>query len=112
MSEPDCWCEYVDIGVGMEKVDHNYECPACNEPCPTCSIVGQCLCHTDCPDGLAWILPTGTDHATWRNAAYWVHANSHIDSPDRKRWVGACFECWRAAAFALKGAYLVPEGDS
>lgn len=27
-----CWCEYVDIGVGMIKVAHNPDCPECNDP--------------------------------------------------------------------------------
>lgn len=25
--EPECWCEWVDIGVGMQRVAENYECP-------------------------------------------------------------------------------------
>lgn len=28
----ECWCEHVDIGVGMQKVAHNDECPTCNDP--------------------------------------------------------------------------------
>lgn len=30
--DPGCWCEYVDIGVGMIKVVHNPDCPECNDP--------------------------------------------------------------------------------
>lgn len=40
MSGDDCWCEHVDIGVGMQKVDHNPLCPVCNEPCPRCKGSG------------------------------------------------------------------------
>lgn len=27
MSDYDCWCEWVDIGVGMQRVTDNPECP-------------------------------------------------------------------------------------
>lgn len=27
-----CWCEYVDIGVGYQKVDENPDCPRCVPP--------------------------------------------------------------------------------
>lgn len=30
MNEEECWCEYVDIGVGMERVTDNPECPEHN----------------------------------------------------------------------------------
>lgn len=29
--EPECWCEFVDIGVGEQKVAENPECPDCVE---------------------------------------------------------------------------------
>jgi len=33
-AEPECWCEYVDIGVGMQKVAENPECPRCTQGLP------------------------------------------------------------------------------
>lgn len=33
-SEPECWCEHVDIGVGMQRVDENPECPRHTEGLP------------------------------------------------------------------------------
>lgn len=30
MNEEECWCEYVDIGVGMQRVTDNPECPEHN----------------------------------------------------------------------------------
>lgn len=32
MPEAECWCEYVDIGVGMQKVAENPDCPKCIDP--------------------------------------------------------------------------------
>lgn len=29
IKHPECWCEYVDIGVGMQKVAENPDCAKC-----------------------------------------------------------------------------------
>lgn len=54
MSEPDCWCEYVDIGVGMQKVAENPECLSCFPDGPECNVLpnGQgpaCDWDPECP---------------------------------------------------------------
>lgn len=33
-AEPECWCEYVDIGVGWQRVAENPECPRHTEGLP------------------------------------------------------------------------------
>lgn len=38
-SSPACWCEYVDIGVGHQKVAENPECPRCTSLGMACAVV-------------------------------------------------------------------------
>lgn len=56
MSEPDCWCEHVDIGVGMQKVAENPDCPVCVEqPQPITKVILSGDTHGD-SDHVAWLV--------------------------------------------------------
>lgn len=59
------------------------------------------------PESLAWIIGSDQHTEAWSSAAHWVHVNGHL-RPMRppSRSEVPCHDCWRAAAFAVKGVIM------
>lgn len=59
------------------------------------------------PDRLRWIIGGDQHTEAWTCAAEWMHVNGHLDwsKPPTTR-EAPCHDCWRAAAFAVKGVIL------
>ena len=58
------------------------------------------------PEKVLWIVSgSGASTAEITEAAGWVHANAHTGVLDsfRPRGSDPCPDCWRAAAYAVKG---------
>ncbi|TYB50256.1 hypothetical protein FXF51_56880 [Nonomuraea sp. PA05] len=45
VAKRDCWCEYVDIGVGDQKVHEHPECPRCTREGEAAWFLEQLLPH-------------------------------------------------------------------
>lgn len=86
-AESECWCEYVDIGVGMQKVAENYGCPRCF-PAPEFGAAADTRYEPDGPVCIA--SPNGPGPACDWDAACPVHgapANASLSG------------CWPEAPF-------------
>ena len=70
MSEPKCWCEWVDIGVGDQRVWEHPECPVHVEPAVYSDEPYPCRIGVFCDD-------CGT------TVSIYITATDAMESPER-----------------------------